>query len=648
MNFRFVGSSLLFVMLIASPIACLRVSLASADGSSVITIPTDFSTIQAAIDAASAGDTILVNTGICNESALAITKSLTITGQSTTGAQIYLNPPQYPVNYWGQIAMAYNNSITIQADNVEISGLTITTAGGDIVIQGNRNQIINNIMRVNSAVNLAGNENELCNNTITSSVSITGYNNIVANNTVGGMTVSGNGNRISNNYAGYLALSGSYNFLAYNTLNSPFVGGGVGILLTNANYNLVIGNFENGSNVGISIGYPAQPPQAGSYNVFAGNTIEHAALWGILVSTGSYNVFYSNLVTLCGGAGHDGYGISLGGNHLTAENNLFFGNILSSNARNFGVNWNLQGTNYFDNGISGNYWDDYYGTEVGSTGTGNTPYVVYGLTFLLDYHPLIQQPLISTHVPALPQLWASRLGDTLALETQAPPLPSPSASPTPTPLPTTTQTQPPSNIQAPTTPQPTQTPTAPQNPTPLPTATITAIPAQTDRGTTINLAISGNITTNQISNLTITTNQSTAVTIMSFRVTGANGTAGFGNFTIPRIVVPNGSTPIVYMDGTQIQNQGYAQYANNYYVWFTIHFSEHEVSITFVSDEPATTMQPTQKQTAAPTPLLSPTATRQPQTSFPLTVIYAIVAAAVMASVSVTILLVVRKGKKKA
>ena len=101
--------------------------------------------------------------------------------------------------------------------------------------------------------------------------------------------------------------------------------------------------------------------QVASYNIFAGNKIEEAGLWGILMGSGSYNVFYGNLIANNGGLGHDGYGLALGEEDSeSATNNLFFGNIFMNNSKNFGTNWQVIGSNSFDNGKEGNYWDDYF------------------------------------------------------------------------------------------------------------------------------------------------------------------------------------------------------------------------------------------------------------------------------------------------
>ena len=40
-------------------------------------------------------------------------------------------------------------------------------------------------------------------------------------------------------------------------------------------------------------------------------------------------------------------------------------------------------------------------------------------------------------------------------------------------------------------------------------------------------------------------------------------------------------TPVVYMEGQQTPDQGYTQDANNFYVWYTTHFSTHQVRMQF-------------------------------------------------------------------
>jgi hypothetical protein len=161
---------------------------------------------------------------------------------------------------------------------------------------------------------------------------------------------------------------------------------------------------------------------------------------------------------------------------------------------------------------------------------------------------------------------------------------TPPTTPTPTPSPTTQPTTSPTN--APTaTPNPTAKPTA--TPTPTPTPTTETIKATTEEGSTIDLAIGGNITSSQITNVAIAKNQSAATTTLSFTVTGEDGTTGFGNVTIPKSAVAVGTIPTVYVDGQQAADQGYTQDSSNYYVWYTIQFSTHSLSVVFASEQQA-------------------------------------------------------------
>ncbi len=125
--------------------------------------------------------------------------------------------------------------------------------------------------------------------------------------------------------------------------------------------------------------------------------------------------------------------------------------------------------------------------------------------------------------------------------------------------------------------------TSTSTPTPSPTQSATTVLATIDNGSIVDLSIRGNITSTQMSDVTIATNQSAATTTVSFTVTGESGTIGFSNITIPKSDVPFGTKPTIYIDGQQASNQGFTQDANNYYVWYTTHFSTHQISIVFTT-----------------------------------------------------------------
>jgi len=76
---------------------------------------------------------------------------------------------------------------------------------------------------------------------------------------------------------------------------------------------------------------------------------------------------------------------------------------------------------------------------------------------------------------------------------------------------------------------------------------------------------------------------------LSFVVTGESGTEGYSNITIPKDSVNYGSTPTIYIDNKPAQNQGYTQDTTNIYVWYSTHFSSHQVIIQLVIPKAPTT-----------------------------------------------------------
>jgi hypothetical protein len=111
--------------------------------------------------------------------------------------------------------------------------------------------------------------------------------------------------------------------------------------------------------------------------------------------------------------------------------------------------------------------------------------------------------------------------------------------------------------------------------------TSTTIQAIRNDGLNVTLSLEGNITSQQITGTTISVNETAHKTTIGFTVTGIGGTLGFGNITVPKSVVPYGTTPTVDINNQKAQNQGYTQDADNYYVWYTTHFSRHYVSLVF-------------------------------------------------------------------
>ncbi len=128
------------------------------------------------------------------------------------------------------------------------------------------------------------------------------------------------------------------------------------------------------------------------------------------------------------------------------------------------------------------------------------------------------------------------------------------------------------------------------------------------------IRIGGNVTVNQLANMTITPYPANKKTIVNFTITGPDGEIGYCNLTIPKAAIPHGSIPVVYINGTVAADQSYTEDANNYYVSYTTHFSTHEIAVVFSTQEatPTTTPTPTATPTVTPTPKVTPTPTTTP------------------------------------
>lgn len=475
----------LFLVLLLVSLAfsgTIAVSRSRASAKTII-VPDDFATIKDAVGNATAGDTVVVRSGTYSGGIL-INKPLTLMGENskntiiaggltednlslvttdslavnlqtdmakslnmqqsasaksqTTNFLSEVPPKIIPANFLGIPPPTY--ALYINSSDVLISGFTIKDAGIPLSGNGDRLRISQNVIGTSASCNFDGSYITITNNT-GSGVYVQGSFNLIAGNTLH-VSLIGDYNAVYENDGGGIFLVGSNNTIVGNAFNDFF--------MQNADSNIIINNTVSGANEGLTVGFYGE---ACSYNLFAGNKVQDSGLWGISMRAGSYNVFYGNLVTNTGNLGHDGYGLTLGGNTLVADKNLFIHNIFENNAENFGTNWPVNGDNSFDDGTEGNYWDDYLlkypnATEFENSGTGNIPYIVVDSN--MDNHPLLSQPSISEKVPTLPAPWASLLPvlsplpSPSALPTASfPPKPSASKSPSPSPSPTPTSSSPP-------------------------------------------------------------------------------------------------------------------------------------------------------------------------------------------------------------
>lgn len=172
-------------------------------------------------------------------------------------------------------------------------------------------------------------------------------------------------------------------------------------------------NVTNGKIVGNSMGFPTGAliyMQNSSYNIISNNNASYGTSYGIVIEGYSggltrYNTISTNLVSsnldtginLRAGCENN----TIGGNYISnngiygvdlepgTANNEIYANCFNNsfNAVDYGTN------NHWDNGITGNYWEDYPYDDDNSDGIGDTPYDIFGSGGGQDNFPLMTCPV---------------------------------------------------------------------------------------------------------------------------------------------------------------------------------------------------------------------------------------------------------------
>jgi hypothetical protein len=158
----------------------------------------------------------------------------------------------------------------------------------------------------------------------------------------------------------------------------------------------------------------------------------------------------------------------------------------------------------------------------------------------------------------------------------------------------------------------------------------TIVAIKTTDNQTYIFGLTGNVTREQMSNMTIIPHPENSTTSVAFTVTGPSGTTGYGTITLPIESIPFGTRPVVYIDGVLAANQTCRSDDHYYYISYSTHFSTHDVSIVFWTDVNSTpdngtsttnstntnsTPTPTPTPVATPTPTATPTQTATPTAS---------------------------------
>jgi len=311
---------IIFIIIIAS----LRIKLITATPST-LKVPSQYPTIQAAINAAAPGDTILIEPGIYYERAI-VNKTVNVFGtdQTTTiidgkGKGPILNitatgvaiknltiqNAQYYVGIWAEKAAP--NTITVTVLNCTF----INNYAGITIVRGNRATITKN----NCFNNQIGIESSS-----STSISIT-YNSI-SNTIFYGIylatqtkTSTVKFNTLTNNKYGIYIHNSHNNTVSLNTIMSTNTSNGYGIRLTMSKNNNIIGNTIRDNYYGIVLWDNATSNHI-YHNNFIDNTLQQyhyntpyeVNIWDTDINPGAQGNYWSDYTGLDNGVGLGRFG----------------------------------------------------------------------------------------------------------------------------------------------------------------------------------------------------------------------------------------------------------------------------------------------------------------------------------------------------
>jgi len=331
-----------------------------------LVVPDDYPTVSLAIQNAVAGDNIYVKQGIYYERLLDLNKSISLIGDDAGKTVLYLNPPQVKTLYLHNWLWIPASAITINANDVKLQGLTINLpnddygVGSGIYAKGDRVTFVNNEVS-NRSIYLQGSMLNITGNSLPATLEVVGSNQVVADNLIrDNLKIQGSsnlisGNKLTSDYAfSGIHLNGSFNYIIGNSFPSMEIDDSKSnFIVDNSFGRLALQEFGHGGCLDSVI----------SKNHITGNG---AVNDGIHLWQGSNNTFSANIILNCQ------YGLSIG-NEAT-QNSVYLNNFYNNTEQHITCS-NLT-ENRFDNGVKGNYYDDYKGTDGNWDGVGDSPYAI--------------------------------------------------------------------------------------------------------------------------------------------------------------------------------------------------------------------------------------------------------------------------------
>jgi nitrous oxidase accessory protein len=381
-----------------------------------IVVPDDFATISLAIENALDGDTVFVKKGTYHEEAIEINKSISLIGESINETILSLNPPLVETWIFYNLLWVPDTAIKINANDVKLQGFTINLLEeglgvvSGIYAVGDGISFAENKITNSSNVYLSGSILNVTCNSIQGTLQVAGSNITVTNNTIGdNLKVRGTFNLVSANEVGSgyywsgIHLDGSFNCVVGNSFSS--------MSTEHSNFNVIVGNSfvnldmrkygEGGCNNTII-----------SKNRVTGNGGINDGIW---LYDGENNTISGNSIRNCENA------LTLGTSYSTASarsNSIYLNNFINNTNHIAPISGSDHTVNQFDNGVEGNYYDDYRGNDANWDGVGDSPYTIQEtrwdeelksdvtIVFFQDNYPLMSPFDIDGFSVELPE-WAS-------------------------------------------------------------------------------------------------------------------------------------------------------------------------------------------------------------------------------------------------